>query len=266
MRQILLPFVPGPVGLRLLEVEPALASASCRPSARASCSHGMLGVSSMISSSSFGAGACRRRRRRRPRSGGSRRSKYDGVRAAGDVDDRRVRAAGDLLDLLPACAARRGGAGRRRRRRARRRRVLIRSWTHLPVALVRADAQRELVVVVEVPEPVLQPQPAVGLDRPPVDAVVQLRPGAAAAGRTARGSPGPRRTLRASAFSHRRPVGVRLRARGTRARALGPLRLARRRRAPRRTCRPPVRGVSPLPGPAAILRVRSSAKNCSLES
>ena len=47
---------------------------------------------------------------------------------------------------------------------------------HLPVALVQAGAERERVVVVEVPEPVLQPQPPVGLDRAAVDAVLELGP------------------------------------------------------------------------------------------
>ncbi len=46
----------------------------------------------------------------------------------------------------------------------------------LPVALVRAEAERELVVVVEVPEPVLQPEAAVGLDGAAVHAVVEVGP------------------------------------------------------------------------------------------
>jgi hypothetical protein len=46
---------------------------------------------------------------------------------------------------------------------------------HLPVALVAARSEREVVVVVEVPEPVLQPDPPAGLDGAPVDAVAQVR-------------------------------------------------------------------------------------------
>jgi hypothetical protein len=50
---------------------------------------------------------------------------------------------------------------------------------HLPVALVQADAERQVVVVVEVEEPVLQPQVAVGLDGVAVHAVAQLGMGGA---------------------------------------------------------------------------------------
>jgi hypothetical protein len=48
---------------------------------------------------------------------------------------------------------------------------------HLPVALVQASVERERVVVVEVPEPVLEPDAAVLFDRMTVGAVPQLGPG-----------------------------------------------------------------------------------------
>ena len=78
-----------------------------------------------------------------------------GVRAAGDVDHRPVGVAGDLDHLRPrallglAVLGVDGEVGRA---------VVDAQLDHLPVALVQADPERQVVVVVEVEEPVLQPQ------------------------------------------------------------------------------------------------------------
>ena len=94
-----------------------------------------------------------------------------GVRAAGDVDHRPVGVAGDLDHLRPrallglAVLGVDGEVGRA---------VVHAQLDHLPVALVQADPERQVVVVVEVEEPVLQPQVPVGLDGVAVHAVAQL--------------------------------------------------------------------------------------------
>ena len=96
------------------------------------------------------------------------------VRAARDVDDGPQVVGLEALDLLPRAqfgvAVLRvdgdvGMAGL----------VVHPQLDHLPVALVRPGAERQLVVVVEVPQPVLQPDAPVDLDRVPVGDVVELR-------------------------------------------------------------------------------------------
>ena len=99
-----------------------------------------------------------------------------GVRAAGDVDHRPVGIPGDLGHLRPrallglAVLGVDGEIGRA---------VVDAQLDHLPVALVQADPERQVVVVVEVEEPVLKPQVAVGLDGVAVHAVAQIGTGGA---------------------------------------------------------------------------------------
>ena len=93
------------------------------------------------------------------------------MRAAGDVDHRPVGVAGDLADLRPrallglAVLGVDGEVGRA---------VVHPQLDHLPVALVQPDPERQVVVVVEVEEPVLQPQAPAGLDGVAVHAVAQV--------------------------------------------------------------------------------------------
>jgi len=83
------------------------------------------------------------------------------VRAAGDVDDGVAVVA---LDGVPVALL---GVRVLRVDRDVGLAVAHPQLNHLPVALVQPGAERERVVVVEVPEPVLQPQAAVVLDRAP---------------------------------------------------------------------------------------------------
>jgi len=95
------------------------------------------------------------------------------VRSARDVDDGAVGLGGELLDVRPAAHlpeavlgvdgdVRMAGVG------------VHPKLHHLPVALVRTETERQLVVVEEVPQPVLQPEAPVGLDRMRVEHVVEL--------------------------------------------------------------------------------------------
>ena len=93
------------------------------------------------------------------------------VRPAPHVDQRRVGLAGRFPDEVPRpplgvrvlrVGGEIGGLGFGRESQL----------DHLPVALVQADVERERVVVVEEPEPVLEPEPAVAIaGRAPVDDV-----------------------------------------------------------------------------------------------
>jgi hypothetical protein len=92
-----------------------------------------------------------------------------GLRSPGDVDDRGVALA---LDVFPApglgvaVLAVGGEIGD----------VAVQAQLHhLPVALVQPDAAGELVVVGEVEEPVLQPQPPLGRTLAPRAAVHHVR-------------------------------------------------------------------------------------------
>ena len=109
-----------------------------------------------------------------------------GVRAAGDVDHRPVGVAGDLDRPAPRRASRPGGAGRRRRGRARRR--AMRSWTISQSPSCRPMPSAQVVVVVEVEEPVLQPQVARRPRRRGRTCGCAARGGRRAARRTARDS------------------------------------------------------------------------------